>query len=272
MCGALLRLRFANYACGYTAGRSKDDPVYVSITEGRDGPKPEHRAGYSSCGDLAHWLYMRLGIRAPWLNRTDDDSFGPWRPGQNITRLWGTACPFDQEPPNDPNWSPEAGDVVLIWNTGVDAHVMVSLGRDGAALRTANYGAGGMSPLAFPGAKLASKPITPPSRQAVLRHAPDPTLSAAGARRTAHHGEAEPRRRQADGRALRRHRARLERGESLDGEAEPREISSEAAFSCNYNLATTDSCGGIPPVSALRSHSLRIGEIADRPRLLSSCL
>lgn len=148
------------YACGYTAGRSKDDPIYVAITEGRDGPGPEHRARYSSCGDLAHWLYTRLGIRAPWLNRNDDDSFGPWKPGQNITRLWGTACPFDQVPSSDPSWLPEAGDVVLIWNTGVDAHVMVSLGRDGAGLRTANYGAGGMSPLPFPGAKIASKPVT----------------------------------------------------------------------------------------------------------------
>ena len=55
---------------------------------------------------------------------------------------------------------PEAGDVVRIWNAGNDAHVMVSLGRDGPNLRTANYGAGGMSPLASPGAKIASKPLT----------------------------------------------------------------------------------------------------------------
>ena len=26
------------YACGYEAGRSKDDPVYREVTEGRDGP------------------------------------------------------------------------------------------------------------------------------------------------------------------------------------------------------------------------------------------
>jgi hypothetical protein len=55
---------------------------------------------------------------------------------------------------------PEPGDVVLIWNTGVDAHVMVALGRDGSTLRTANYGAGGMSPLVSPGAKIGGKALT----------------------------------------------------------------------------------------------------------------
>jgi hypothetical protein len=148
------------YACGFEAGRSKDDAVYKEVTEGRDGPGPDVRKRYSSCGDLAHWLYSRLGIRQPWVNRTDDGVYGTWKPGANITQLWGGACPFDQEPPDDPNWKPEAGDVLLIWNTGFDAHVMVAIGHDGTNLRTANYGAGGMSPLAFPGAKLAAKPIT----------------------------------------------------------------------------------------------------------------
>lgn len=150
----------AEYACGYEAGRSKDDDVYKEVTEGRDGPLPANRAAYSSCGDLAHWLYKRLGIRQEWINRRDDGAHGPWRPGANITALWGKACPFDQVPPIDAAWMPEPGDVVLIWNSGNDAHVMVALGRDGANLRTANYGAGGMSPLASPGAKIAAKPLT----------------------------------------------------------------------------------------------------------------
>jgi hypothetical protein len=148
------------YACGFEAGRSKDDPVYKEVTEGRDGPGPEQRRRYSSCGDLAHWLYMRLGIREAWVNRRDDNAFGPWRPGINITQLWGGACPFDRIPPADASWRPDPGDVVLIWNTGNDAHVMVALGCDGNNLRTANYGAGGMSPLASPGAKIAAKPLT----------------------------------------------------------------------------------------------------------------
>ena len=148
------------YACGYEAGRSKDDDVYKEVTEKRDGPGPDQRKRYSSCGDLAHWLYRRLGIRQEWVNRTDDDAFGPWKPGANIARLWGGACPFDQVPPNDSSWKPGPGDVLLIWNSGVDAHVMVALGHDGTTLRTANYGAGGMSPLASPGAKIGAKPIT----------------------------------------------------------------------------------------------------------------
>jgi hypothetical protein len=148
------------YACGGSAGRSKDDAVYKAVTENRDGPGPEQRRRYSSCGDLAHWLYQRLGIREAWVNRADDGAFGPWRPGANVTSLWGNACPFDQVPPADPLWMPQAGDVVLIWNSGNDAHVMVSLGRDGPNLRTANYGAGGMSPLASPGAKIGGRPLT----------------------------------------------------------------------------------------------------------------
>lgn len=148
------------YACGFAQGRSKDDPVYREVTEGRDGPGPDERRRYSSCGDLAHWLYSRLGIREQWINRRDDGAFGPWRPGANVTALWGGSCPFDRVPPADPAWLPAAGDVVLIWNTGNDAHVMVSLGSDGASLRTANYGAGGMSPLASPGAKITSRPLT----------------------------------------------------------------------------------------------------------------
>lgn len=148
------------YACGFEAGRSKDDAVYKEVTEGRDGPGPDVRKRYSSCGDLAHWLYSRLGIRQRWVNRTDDGVYGTWKPGANITQLWGGACPFDQVPPDDPNWKPDAGDVLLIWNTGFDAHVMVAIGHDGTNLRTANYGAGGMSPLPAPGAKLGARPIT----------------------------------------------------------------------------------------------------------------
>jgi hypothetical protein len=148
------------YACGYEAGRSKDDEVYREVTERRDGPGPEQRRRYSSCGDLAHWLYKRLGIREEWMNRTDDGAFGPWKPGANVSRLWGGGCPIDQVPPKDPDWMPEPGDVVLVWNTGVDAHVMVALGRDGVTLRTANYGAGGMSPLASPGAKIGGRALT----------------------------------------------------------------------------------------------------------------
>lgn len=150
-------IALCEYACGYAVGRSKDDVIYKEVTENRDGPGPEQRKRYSSCGDLAHWFYRRLGIRETWVNRTDDNMYGPWKPGANVTQLWGSACPFDQVPPNDPNWLPGPGDVVLIWNTGNDAHVMVSLGVDETGqFRTANFGAGGMSPSASPGSKINS--------------------------------------------------------------------------------------------------------------------
>lgn len=148
------------YACGPEPGRRKDDAVYVEVTEGRDGPGPEQRRHYSSCGDLAHWLYKRLGIREAWINRTDDGAFAAWKSGANVSQLWGGTCPIDKEPPSDSSWLPGPGDVVLIWNSGFDAHVMVSLGRDGNSLRTANFGAAGMSPVVTSGAKIGSKPLT----------------------------------------------------------------------------------------------------------------
>lgn len=135
----------AEYACGYDAGRGKDDRVYVAVTEGRDGPGGAIRRGYSSCGDLAHWLLERMGVREPWVNRA---SLGQYRVGANVSTLaFGAPCARS---------SIEEGDVVVVWNDprGADAHVMIALGWIGDTLRTANYGAGGMSSAAWPGARL----------------------------------------------------------------------------------------------------------------------
>lgn len=67
------------------------DPVYNAVTEGRHaseiarlvrwlkkpvGPRPF----YSSCGDLAHWLFFRLGARQKWINRHELDG---WHYGEN---------------------------------------------------------------------------------------------------------------------------------------------------------------------------------------------
>ncbi len=147
------------WACGYDTGRSKDDPVYKLVTEGRDGPGPEQRKHYSSCGDLAHFMLERLGVRAPWVNRTGDGVYGVWKPGVNISNLWGTACPIDIIPNAD--WVPEPGDILLLWNTGFDAHVCVSSGKlEAGRLTTFNFGAGGMSPSAIPGAKIGQNKLT----------------------------------------------------------------------------------------------------------------
>lgn len=146
------------WACGYDNGRSKDDPVYRLVTENRDGPGPEQRKHYSSCADLGHFLLMRLGVREKWINRTDDGTFGPWMPGANVSLLWGSSCPIDSVP--DADWQPEPGDILILWNTGNDAHVCVAIAPlEQGRLKTANYGAGGMSPSAIPGAKLGSNKL-----------------------------------------------------------------------------------------------------------------
>jgi len=142
------------YACGWSAGRSKDDPVYLAVVEHRD--VPPWRAHYSSCGDLAHWLLERLGLDEPWVNRA---SLGHYRIGANVASLAG--CPIHSLP-SGADWQPEPGDILEIWNaaTGSDAHVCVALdGSLPGRLRTGNYGAGGMSAAATPGAKVADSPL-----------------------------------------------------------------------------------------------------------------
>jgi hypothetical protein len=49
---------------------------------------------------------------------------------------------------------------MIVWNTGNDAHSLSVLSWDGALARTANYGAGGMSPSAVPGAKIVEAPLS----------------------------------------------------------------------------------------------------------------
>lgn len=149
----------AEYACGYEHGRSKDDPVYLEVCEHRDTGML--RAHYSSCGDLGHWLAERLGVRESWVNR---QSLGHYRVGMNVALL-GFGCPASHDAPTGPDWTgPQPGDICEIWNTstGYDAHVFVALGpgSDLNHLRTANYGAGGMSAASFPGAKISDSAFT----------------------------------------------------------------------------------------------------------------
>lgn len=149
------------WACGYDKGRSKDDPVYKLVTENRDGPGPEQRKHYSSCGDLAHFMLMRLGVREPWVNRDDDGVFGAWRPVANVTNLDGAKCPIKIMPPRA-DWYPEPGDIALIWKPDYSGvHIMVCSGPpDKGILHTYNYGKGGMSPLPDPGAGYGQAKLT----------------------------------------------------------------------------------------------------------------
>lgn len=149
------------YACGDDKGRGKDDLVYREVTEGRDGPGDLQRAAYSSCGDLAHWLLERLGVREKWVNR---QSLGHYQIGSNVYDL-GLGCSVSHPAPTASDWAgPEVGDICEIWNAskGQDAHVFVMLGsseKAGGKLLTANFGAGGCSTALWPGARLSDSSL-----------------------------------------------------------------------------------------------------------------
>ncbi len=152
-------VRLIEYACGWSKGRDKDDPVYVEVTEGRDGPGPVQRKTYSSCADLFHWLMKRFDVEELWVNRTDDHVHGDWKVGENVSKLaW---CDLAFTPGKD--WTPSPGDCLMVWDNtkGTDAHVMVTIGatENPFEWRMGNYGAGGMSPAVSPGAKISSKPL-----------------------------------------------------------------------------------------------------------------
>ena len=140
---------------GVINGRDKLDPVYIAVTEHRDGPGPLQRAHYSSCGDQPHAILERVGVRHPALNRASQKQY---RVGANITNL--QAFPFSHETkPHEP--IPPAGSLCLIWTSGWDAHALVILGpgSDDHHVLTANYGAGGMSASTAPGANISDSPI-----------------------------------------------------------------------------------------------------------------
>lgn len=125
-----LAVRLIEHASG-PHGRSEDDPIYKLVTENRDVGKM--RAQYSSCGDLAHWLLFRLGVRLPWINR---DEHGGWRVGQNVMLLRPRGL-VSQVHATDVFG---AGDVLLIWSTGYDAHVMTVREYSPPRLLTGEYG------------------------------------------------------------------------------------------------------------------------------------
>lgn len=150
---------------GTITGYDKLAPVYIEATEHRDGPGPAQRANYSSCTDQLHAILERVGVRLPCVNRA---SLGHHQGGAaTMTKLEPYSasgnpggCPFAVYAPKDPLYRPPPGSLCLIWTTGTDAHALVVLGpgSDANHLRTANYGAGGMSAGISPGANVADSP------------------------------------------------------------------------------------------------------------------
>jgi len=121
------------YACNGDSGRAETDLVYLlDVTEGRD--QGAMRRKYSSCGDLAHWMLMRIGVRSRWVNR---DEHRGWRVGMNVALLTG-----GNSRPVLATQRFEPGDIVVVWNhpKAYDAHVICVIDHDGEKLLTAEYG------------------------------------------------------------------------------------------------------------------------------------
>lgn len=160
-----LRAR-ARYLVGGLRGRGKLDPVYADHCEDRDGPGPEQWKRYSSCGDLVQGLAQEAGCSLPFINRADLDG---WRPGRNLLDFYDASGKARHQELKDwnaengapalpSNEVPGCGALCFVWNTGPDAHALVAgrrvTGPRGEPLlETFNFGAGGMTPTEFPGAR-----------------------------------------------------------------------------------------------------------------------
>jgi hypothetical protein len=132
----LLARVLVNHACGGSAGRPESDPVYRDdVTEGRDAGAMQR--AYSSCGDLAHWLLYRLGVRESWINRREH--YRGWRAGENIAAFCWRPCP-SRRPHVAERFG--AGDVLVIYSQpdSSDAHALVVLEHEGDYILSGDYG------------------------------------------------------------------------------------------------------------------------------------
>lgn len=142
----------ARFWCGGYRGRSKLDPTYVEVTEGRD--TKSQWEDYSSCGDLSQALAYHMGVREAWVNRK---AHLGWKAGVNLIRFYDKDGPAKSPPLG---YLPEPGDIGFIWLTGFDAHTFVfGDPLPGGLIETFNYGAGGMQPIHFPGSRMSKSPL-----------------------------------------------------------------------------------------------------------------
>lgn len=125
--------RLAELAVNGEKGRPENDPFYQKVTEGRDFGISQK--SYSSCGDLAHWLLYRLGVRCAFVNRKENRG---WQSGANVSAL-AFSAPYEV-PKAD--FVAEPGDILIVWNEphGYDAHVLVVLEHGAIAVKSADYG------------------------------------------------------------------------------------------------------------------------------------
>ncbi len=127
---------YALFAIDGERGRPETDPTYIQHTEGRD--QGAARAGYSSCGDLVHGMWYRVGVRAQWCNRAAN---GTYQVGANISKIAG-GMPSLGRRTFRPGSQLGAGDALIIWNKedSSDAHTFVVLEHDRDDLVSADYG------------------------------------------------------------------------------------------------------------------------------------
>lgn len=128
--------RLLRYAADDGSGeRALSDAVYRAVVEDRNAKAEAGGYFYSSCGDLAHWMLYRLGVRLPWVNR---DENGGWRVAVNVSELvYGSRLARRVHPGDDF----EPGDVLVVQ---VDdpgrTHVICVLEHGEGLLTSAEYG------------------------------------------------------------------------------------------------------------------------------------
>jgi hypothetical protein len=134
-------LALASYATDGANGRGirwdngvpTEDGIHHEVTEGRrlEFEIAFHRGdawavalaktgGFSTCGELPHWLLYRLGCREPWINRA---AFTGWRGGKNITLLDVSGCTV--RPSAGSAARPKPGDVIMLRGAPGTEHVEV---------------------------------------------------------------------------------------------------------------------------------------------------
>lgn len=127
-------------------GRVEKEPVYQLICEGRDWDYNLHipDVKFSSCGELIHCYLFRMGIRSDFINRTENKG---WKSGVNIVRLDATLPDSAHGGPRivgAVNSQYKKGDVLVIWNTGLDAHTFSVIDHSNGILTSVDGGQPGI--------------------------------------------------------------------------------------------------------------------------------
>lgn len=141
-CSEPVLRQYAAYLAHSYVPSTLSDPRFEEVTQGR-----AHAAGYSSCGDLCHWLLWRLGCRIEhFVNRDEPDAGFRWASGKNVAYLG----PYGLGPRLG-CWThfrlgqvPQPGDLVLVGDMakGEVEHlfVLLEVSPDGLVWYSADFG------------------------------------------------------------------------------------------------------------------------------------